>query len=318
MVNGMNKESEDSNEKTNNGSETSEEKTNNRSVPGLIPPARKIFQNLICGIGIGAGAILPGVSGVVLCVVFGVYRHLMDLIAHPFLTLRRQWKMFLPIGIGWVIGFFAFAWVIQWIFSISEMFATFFFMGLILGTVPSLFKEAGKEGRTAGSFVSMILSGVLLLGIMMLLKFGFKITVTPNLFWYCFAGVIWGISFVIPGMTSSPVLMAFHLYKPMMDGLTRLDYRILIPWVICMGITIVVLGRIIGKFFDRKYNIAYHAVVGLTVASTLSVFPASYQQIVWQLPLGLFIAAVGFVIAYFSEKLEVFKVSEAEKSADET
>ena len=50
---------------------------------------------IIQGILIGAGAILPGISGGVLCVIFGIYRPMMALLAHPKKNLPRYGKMLL-------------------------------------------------------------------------------------------------------------------------------------------------------------------------------------------------------------------------------
>ena len=41
------------------------------------------------GVLIGAGAILPGVSGGVLAVIFGIYRPAMELLTHPKRALAR-------------------------------------------------------------------------------------------------------------------------------------------------------------------------------------------------------------------------------------
>lgn len=43
---------------------------------------------------VGTGAILPGISGGVLCVAFGIYEPLMELLSHPFQSLRKRYKMF--------------------------------------------------------------------------------------------------------------------------------------------------------------------------------------------------------------------------------
>ena len=48
------------------------------------------IKNLICGIAIGAGAILPGISGGVLCVIFGVYQSVMELFSHPVKAYSSQ------------------------------------------------------------------------------------------------------------------------------------------------------------------------------------------------------------------------------------
>ena len=63
------------------------------------------LRDLLCGALIGAGAILPGVSGGVLAVVFDVYRPVMETLTHPVRGLRKYWPIFLPLGIGSMVGF---------------------------------------------------------------------------------------------------------------------------------------------------------------------------------------------------------------------
>ena len=63
----------------------------------------------LCGVLIGAGAILPGVSGGVLAVVFDIYRPVMEVLTHPRTSLPKHWHIFPPLGMGWVLGFLLFA-----------------------------------------------------------------------------------------------------------------------------------------------------------------------------------------------------------------
>lgn len=99
---------------------------------------RKKIQNplvldilrVIQGLLIGGGAILPGVSGGVLCVVFGIYQPMMAILAHPKQNLPKYWRMFLPVGIGWVLGFVVFAWLIMALFERSETMTIILFIGL--------------------------------------------------------------------------------------------------------------------------------------------------------------------------------------------
>ena len=49
------------------------------------------LRDLLCGVLIGAGAILPGVSGGVLAVVFDIYRPLMETLTHPRAAIPRYW-----------------------------------------------------------------------------------------------------------------------------------------------------------------------------------------------------------------------------------
>ena len=86
------------------------------------------------------------VSGGVLAVVFGIYRPAMELLTHPRRALQRYWQMLLAVGIGWAIGFLGGGSVILALFHQSETVATCLFIGLILGTLPDLWHEAGTQG----------------------------------------------------------------------------------------------------------------------------------------------------------------------------
>ena len=55
------------------------------------------IMRIVQGIIIGAGAILPGISGGVLAVVFGIYRPAMELLTHPRRALQRYWRMLLAV-----------------------------------------------------------------------------------------------------------------------------------------------------------------------------------------------------------------------------
>lgn len=52
------------------------------------------------GIAIGAGAILPGISSGVLCVIFGIYHQLVESVLGIFKNFKKNFWFLLPIGIG--------------------------------------------------------------------------------------------------------------------------------------------------------------------------------------------------------------------------
>ena len=66
---------------------------------------KKTLLHIIQGAAVGIGAILPSVSGGLLCVAFGIYEALMELYTAPIKAIKKNWKMFVPFGLGWVIGF---------------------------------------------------------------------------------------------------------------------------------------------------------------------------------------------------------------------
>ena len=234
------------------------------------------LRDLLCGVLIGAGAILPGVSGGVLAVVFDIYRPFMEVLTHPREAIPKYWRWFLPIGLGCAIGFLGFAKGIAAAIDVSSTVTTWLFIGLIVGTVPSLFREAGKEGRSIGSWVSMaVCAGAIFFSLFYVGKV-ICVTVEPNFWWYNFCGALWGMSLVIPGLTSSSVMMALGLYQPMLEGLARLDFLVLSACLPGMVLTILLLARLVSWFFRKHYSIAFHGIFGIVLASTLVIIPTSY------------------------------------------
>ena len=261
------------------------------------------LRDLLCGVLIGAGAILPGVSGGVLAVVFDIYRPFMEVLTHPREAIPKYWRWFLPIGLGCAIGFLGFAKGIAAAIDVSSTVTTWLFIGLIVGTVPSLFRETGKEGRGIGSWVSMaVCAGAIFFSLFYVGKV-ICVTVEPNFWWYNFCGALWGMSLVIPGLTSSSVMMALGLYQPMLEGLARLDFLVLSACLPGMVLTILLLARLVSWFFRKHYSIAFHGIFGIVLASTLVIIPTSYVG-AWEIVLSAVCCIGGFLLAYFMARLD--------------
>ena len=254
------------------------------------------LRDLLCGV-------LTGVSGGVLAVVFDIYRPFMEVLTHPREAIPKYWRWFLPIGLGCAIGFLGFAKGIAAAIDVSSTVTTWLFIGLIVGTVPSLFREAGKEGRSIGSWVSMaVCAGAIFFSLFYVGKV-ICVTVEPNFWWYNFCGALWGMSLVIPGLTSSSVMMALGLYQPMLEGLARLDFLVLSACLPGMVLTILLLARLVSWFFRKHYSIAFHGIFGIVLASTLVIIPTSYVG-AWEIVLSAVCCIGGFLLAYFMARLD--------------
>ena len=260
------------------------------------------LRDLLCGFLIGAGAILPGVSGGVLAVVFDIYRPFMEVLTRPRTAIPKYWKWFPPIALGWCVGFLGFAKGIAAAISLSNTVTTWLFIGLIVGTVPSLFREAGKEGRTVDSWGSLLLcAGAVFAGLFYVSRIA-EVTVEPNFWWYNFCGVLWGMSIVIPGMTSSSVMMALGLYQPMLEGLARLDLLVLSASLPGMVLAIALLARLVSWFFRRHYAVAFHGILGFVLASTLVIIPTEYGP--GEPLLSALCCVGGFLLAFLLARLD--------------
>ena len=261
------------------------------------------LRNFLCGVLLGAGAVLPGVSGGVLAVAFDIYRPLMEFLTHPKAAFSKYWHWLPPLGIGWCTGFLGFAKGIVAALHVSGAVTTWLFIGLIVGTVPSLFREAGKQGRPAAAWVSLAVCALVIFGGLFYLGRVAHTTVEPNFWWYNFCGALWGMSVVIPGLTSSSVMMALGLYQPIMEGLANLELLVLSAALPGMIVTVALLARLVSWFFRRYYAVAFHGILGLVLASTLVIVPTAYTG-AGEAVLSAVCAVGGFVLAFVLDRLD--------------
>lgn len=265
---------------------------------------KNFILRVLQGLLIGAGAILPGISGGVLAVIFGIYRPMMESLAHPKTALKRHLPTLAPIGIGWLAGFLGGSGLIFLLFNQSETIATCLFVGLILGTLPSLWRDAGEQGRKKADYAACAVCFLGLSALLLYVQYGALYEMPANFFGFVFCGVLWGLSFIVPGMTSSSILMAVGLLTPLVAGVSSLDFAVLIPWAIGMGGTVALLARAVDKLFKRRYSLFSHAVFGVVLASTVAIIPFSFadtKELIWSLAA----AVLGLVAALWSSGLQV-------------
>ena len=252
---------------------------------------------VIHGALIGAGAILPGISGGVLCVLFGIYRPMMALLAHPIKTFRIYYKLFIPVLLGWVVGFFALAGLVNLLMEVSSAIAVSLFIGLIVGMIPSLYRDAGKYGHRKTGYLSMFLSFALLFSFLLYLQQGVRIDIEGNAWWFFFCGIVWGLSLVVPGLSSSSILIFMGLYQEMTAGISRFDLGVLIPLVLGILCTALLSARFVNRLFERHHTIAYHAILGIVIASTLLIVPLEFKDTT-EVLLSAVCAVLGFLAAW--------------------
>lgn len=265
---------------------------------------KKIFniKNLILlfqGAMIGTGAILPGVSGGVLCVAFGIYEPMMALLSHPKKAFKEYYKMFIPILIGFALGFTLLARVVELLFSVAPSVALMLFFGLICGTLPELVKVSEKSDSKM-SWTPFVISLAAAYFLFTMLEKSAISSISASFVSFIACGFIWGLSLIIPGLSSSSLLIYVGLYEPMTAGIAALDFGVIIPLGIGLLITVVLFARLVNSLFEKHYALVSRIILGIVIASSLKIVPTSFGS-VWSLILSLVCFVVGFIIARYMD-----------------
>ena len=245
----------------------------NKNQNSKMTPLQFIFR-VLQGALIGLGAVLPGISGGVLSVIFGIYKPIMELLSNPFKNFKTHVPKLIPVIIGGVIGFLGVANILSFFLDKYPDPSVCVIIGLITGMLPSLFREAGEQGRSKGSYISMAVCMCVIFTLLIGLQMT-SIEVAPNFFWYLFCGFCLALSIIAPGMSFSTLLMPLGLYTPFIDGIGHFDMGILIPGGIGALVTVICLAKAVNALFDNYYSIAFHGIIGIVIAATVMIIPFS-------------------------------------------
>ena len=276
----------------------------------------RFLLKVLQGALIGLGAVLPGISGGVLSVVFGVYRPIMELLAEPSHKWRTHLKVLFPYMIGSAVGFIGVANILSYILKTYPVPSVCVFVGLICGMLPSLWREAGKQGRN-GKHVSASVITCFIVGVFLFLLQNIQTAVAPGPAGYLFCGFAFALSVIAPGMSFSALLMPLGLYTPFVDGIGHLYPEVIVPGIAGCIVTFMCLVKLVNHLFERHYAMMFHIIFGIIFAATVMTVPwDSFAASAEAASRNLFCMAAGIVIALFleivNERIACFPENEAE------
>lgn len=165
-------------------------------------PLADWFIRLFKGFMIGFGGIVPGLSGGVLSVILGVYDRMMSFLGNIRKDFLKNVRYFLPIGIGGVLGVVFFAGIIEAAFGTYAALFTALFIGFVAGTFPSVYRTAGKQGRTGSDWLTLLIAAAFVFILMLLGEQNFT-QIEPNIVVWLLSGAIVALGFIVPGLSPS-------------------------------------------------------------------------------------------------------------------
>ena len=246
---------------------------------------------------VGIGAIVPGLSGGALAVVFGIYEPLIRFLADIRVKFIENVRYFLPVGIGGVLGILGFSAVVDFAFTHYAAQFTWLFIGFIVGTFPSLYKTSGEQGRKPWHWLLLAGMAVFTYFYLYWMETIQNVNLVPGIGTWLLSGLLMGLGLVVPGMSPSNFLIYLGLYQPMASGISQLDFGVIIPIVVGVVICILLFARLVSWLFRKAYPFMYHLIFGIVVGSTLAIIPRGVSG--WSVILACVLLFLAGAVASF-------------------
>ena len=241
---------------------------------------------LLKGFIIGIAFIIPGVSGGTLAIYLGVYDKLIYSITHVFKEFKKSFFFLLPIGIGLFFSIILFAKLLGLLIALNSVITLSFFIGLLLGGIPSLYEKIKDKKKSISSIISFTVSFVIVL-LLLIGKLGnvsatiqrFDIQIATYLLIFAL-GFLSAATMIVPGVSGSALLITLGFYTAIVTNVVGniLDFSQFIyniQVVIPFGLGAVVGIFLVSKFIEfsmKKFFVqTYSAIIGFILSSAIVI-----------------------------------------------
>lgn len=231
------------------------------------------MKNFLLGFLIGSGAILPGISSGAFCMAFGLYEPLLYSVLNFFKDVKKHFKFLFPICMGAFAGIFVFGNFLEFLFNKYYIQCCYAFIGLILGTIPVLYKNCNFKANKFVCLLMFLFSFVFGIYLTVLEN---NLSVTENSYSNSFlilAGVIMSAGIVVPGISKTVILMLLGIYPAYLSAIANLDFSFLFPILIGLAIGGLLFMLLLQFLFKHFKNYTYAAILGFVLSSVLILFP---------------------------------------------
>lgn len=271
-------------------------------------PIKTIFYGLCLGISL----LPPGFSVATMAMILGIYEDLIGLLNDLFSkNMAKTLKAIAFLGIGAITAIAVFSWLIRAAMANFPYQTRFFFLGLIVATIPLISNQADiKTNFTTKHYVLVVLAIIFTTAFIFtnnlaLVDLDGSLTVAKILY-LMLAGALVSTSMILPGLSGALMLLLIGAYYFLLDSIA--NFNVLVLGIVAVGavIGLVVCGRLIKHLLDNNDRLLYAISMGLIIGSVPVLLshgvPAYLFDIITAVLLGVLGFAVVTVLNKFSKK----------------
>lgn len=248
---------------------------------------------------------MPGVSGGSMAMILNIYDRLIHAVSSFF---KKPLKNIIFLGIfcvGALLGFLVCVTPLSYLLEHYPNPTSFFFLGAVAGGIPMIVKKAGIKKFSPIQVVWVVLGGAVVVALSFLpsglLDGG--VNGVAGILIQVAAGVLISIALVLPGISTSHMLLVMGIYSTVLDALKQRSFLSLVPLAIGAVLGVFLVTKVLEIWMTRYPTSAYMTVFGFLLASLYELLPKG-MVFGWQIILYVVCAVAGFFAILFLSRMD--------------
>ena len=259
---------------------------------------------ILKGFIIGIAKIIPGVSGAVLAISMGLYDKALNAITEFTTNIKENIKFLTPIAVGVITAMIIGANIVNYLLNNYYIITMLFFIGLITGSIKTIYNKTNKTLKgiiiSITSFFIMFLTSISNIN-----NTYIKTNTIIDSIIYFISGIMVAIGTVIPGLSSTALLMILGTYNTILNSISHIfnNLNILTFYSLGMILGIILISIFINYMFKKKNSETYSCIFGIIISSILLLLIKTFKKpsSLLELILGIFFLIVGTIITNLFE-----------------
>lgn len=265
---------------------------------------------LLKGFIIGIAKIIPGVSGALIAISFGIYEKAIKAISNFFENPINNFLFLFPIGLGVLLSISLTSGLILYFINNYYFPTILLFIGLIMGGIPSLIDNINIKKVKFIHILILTLSFSTVFLIFLVNGQHFFVETSNeliNFLLFFIIGFIDALTMIIPGISGTAVMIILGCYNLLLNFLSSLTsvasiftniFKV-IPYLLGIVLCVIILSKVMTYLFDKKKEYMYCGILGFTLSSVLSLFFETFKNnySILETIVALVLLVVGYNIA---------------------
>ena len=264
------------------------------------------FKSLIVGIG----KVIPGVSGALLAINFGIYEKFLDSVTSFFNNWKQNLKFLLVFCSGILIAIIFGSKIILYLLINYRFLTMLFFIGLIIGGTYNFSKNIKYNYKN----ILLVILIIFIVTFTSISNFnnGYLFTNNTNNIIYFIGGFVDAFASIVPGISGTSLLMMLGIYDNILKIISLLfDYlyvinniSVYISYGLGMFISFIFNIYLINYLIKKYKNTSYLVILGLSISSIIYLLIISFNInfSIIEFILGIMLLVVGIIISNIFDK----------------
>lgn len=278
----------------------------------------KYLKLSLQGFIIGIGKIIPGVSGAMFAMMFGVYERALKVISNLKKELKGNFAFISVLGISVLLAIIFGSNVIHKCLDKYYVQTMFLFIGMMVAGIKPLMGNVKGEKLSIKNITLTITIAVILLLVSLVDFQNSQGEIQKSLFsiiMLFISGFLDALATIIPGICGTALLMILGYYDTVISSLGNIfdisnisnNLFVLLPFVIGLIIGVIVVSKFVNYLFKNFRIQTYYTIIGFAIMSIIILFIKTIKVsfTIPQLLVSILLFIIGFIIVKLFDKLKV-------------